>query len=427
MLTKMYFATPFRQSPFQIAIVNFVGVFLILLSCQPLVGQFGHLGQQQDNSADEDALLATPIIREFAVGELESLSVQELKKLYETETENLRTACKDLRREGARYFHANSDAAPAYGKAWQKRADEANVLFQRIKEVALVLYLKTDSPDEDLAKMARLMVAKSFQDGRLGICYEVNKKLLNSFPNDQQISDDFARVAAFNNDFETAKEFAETNQATLVKFPMFDQSLFADLEGQQKRWERELELQKQEAKDDNLPRIEFETTKGKIVVELFENEAPHTVGNLVSLVEQDFYKDLIFHIVVRNYRVQGGILTVDQIRDTGYKIFDESTSEKARHIFRGSFCMAPPKRSKGASEFYINLSPEPFIETELRPIVVGRVIEGMEVVESINVTAKIDETNGQIKVLKDAQPDRIVSSKVVRKRKESVYEPKIVE
>ncbi|MEL7497583.1 MAG: peptidylprolyl isomerase [Planctomycetota bacterium] len=381
--------------------------------------------QQSDNTADEDAKLAQPVVRAFGYGELEAMTIEQLTKLYNDESEVLRQVCKDLRREGTRFFHATSIDSAKHSKIWQKHADLGKKTFQRLKEISLVLYLKTPEPDLDLARMARIMYGKSFEEGRLGICYEVNKKLVKSFPDEQEVADDFARIAAYTNDFDTAADFLESNKATVLKFPIFDSSLFANLDKQRERWARELELRKKEAKADNLPRVEIVTSKGSIVVELFEDHAPGTVGNFVSLVEQEFYQDLIFHLVMRNYRAQGGIVTQDQVRETGYEIFDESTLPDARSIFRGSICMSHPIAAKGASEFFINLSPEPFLETKAMPTVIGRVIEGMEVVEALNVTAKLEGVGP--KVLKEAQPDVILSTKVLRKREGSVYEPKIDE
>ena len=87
--------------------------------------------------------------------------------------------------------------------------------------------------------------------------------------------------------------------------------------------------------------------------------------------------------------------------------------------------MISPTRTQGASEFSINLTPEPFMETDFKDTVIGRVIEGIDIAESIAVTAKLDDT-GQTEIYKDAKPDSIISTRVVRLRPDSKYEPKIV-
>ena len=57
-------------------------------------------------------------------------------------------------------------------------------------------------------------------------------------------------------------------------------------------WAKEQAIREAEARPDDLPRVKLTTTKGDIVIELFENEAPDTVGNFISLVEKRrFYDD----------------------------------------------------------------------------------------------------------------------------------------
>ena len=49
-----------------------------------------------------------------------------------------------------------------------------------------------------------------------------------------------------------------------------------------------------------------ETKQGKIVMELFANEAPETVSNFVNLVQNEFYNGSTFHRIVENFMIQGG-------------------------------------------------------------------------------------------------------------------------
>src|SRR5690242_6708221 len=50
----------------------------------------------------------------------------------------------------------------------------------------------------------------------------------------------------------------------------------------------------------------FDTSKGKIVVELFAKEAPKTVNNFVFLARDHFYDGTSFHRVIKDFMVQGG-------------------------------------------------------------------------------------------------------------------------
>ena len=70
-------------------------------------------------------------------------------------------------------------------------------------------------------------------------------------------------------------------------------------------WEREQKIREAQAKL-NLPRVKFATNKGDIVLELFEEEAPNTVANMISLTESGFYDGVKFHRVIPNFMAQGG-------------------------------------------------------------------------------------------------------------------------
>ena len=45
---------------------------------------------------------------------------------------------------------------------------------------------------------------------------------------------------------------------------------------------------------------------GEIKLELFPSVAPITVKNFLDLVEQNFYKGIIFHRVIKGFMIQGG-------------------------------------------------------------------------------------------------------------------------
>ena len=60
---------------------------------------------------------------------------------------------------------------------------------------------------------------------------------------------------------------------------------------------------------DDLPRVKLTTTKGEITIELFENEAPQSVANFLTLVKQGFYNGSPFHRVLPKFMAQGGAKT----------------------------------------------------------------------------------------------------------------------
>ena len=58
--------------------------------------------------------------------------------------------------------------------------------------------------------------------------------------------------------------------------------------------------------DSDNPRVLIETNFGNILVELFPEDAPITVGNFLDYADSGFYEDTIFHRVEPNFVIQGG-------------------------------------------------------------------------------------------------------------------------
>src|SRR5512141_1178313 len=54
------------------------------------------------------------------------------------------------------------------------------------------------------------------------------------------------------------------------------------------------------------PHVTIETSKGAIVVELYQDKAPITVKNFLTYVHEKFYDNTIFHRVIPNFMAQGG-------------------------------------------------------------------------------------------------------------------------
>ena len=50
----------------------------------------------------------------------------------------------------------------------------------------------------------------------------------------------------------------------------------------------------------------FETSKGTIRLELFEDKTPKTVGNFETLCGKEYYDGLKFHRVIPDFMIQGG-------------------------------------------------------------------------------------------------------------------------
>ena len=67
----------------------------------------------------------------------------------------------------------------------------------------------------------------------------------------------------------------------------------------------------------------LDTSRGRIVCELFAKDAPKTVNNFVFLAREGFYNGTKFHRVISDFMIQGGDPTGTGRGGPGYKFEDE--------------------------------------------------------------------------------------------------------
>jgi peptidyl-prolyl cis-trans isomerase A (cyclophilin A) len=130
---------------------------------------------------------------------------------------------------------------------------------------------------------------------------------------------------------------------------------------------------------------EFNTNKGNFKIELYGYKAPITTGNFIKLVEEKFYNDLIFHRVIPNFMVQCGCPHGTGRGGPGYTIRDEFHPD-LKHDSKGILSMANAGPNTGGSQFFITVAPTPWLDG--KHSIFGKVIEGMEVVDSISKVEK---------------------------------------
>ena len=143
------------------------------------------------------------------------------------------------------------------------------------------------------------------------------------------------------------------------------------------------------AMSETNPQVQFETSKGNIVLELDAENAPNTVANFLSYVESGFYNGTIFHRVIPGFMVQGGGFDVDmQQKQTNDPIQNEANNGLKNA--KGSISMARTSDPHSATaQFFINVVDNTNLDfTSETPhgwgyAVFGNVTQGMDVVMSI--------------------------------------------
>jgi cyclophilin family peptidyl-prolyl cis-trans isomerase len=127
----------------------------------------------------------------------------------------------------------------------------------------------------------------------------------------------------------------------------------------------------------------MKTTEGDITLELFDEDAPKTVGNFKQLAGQGFYDGLVFHRVISDFMIQGGCPQGTGTGGPGYTFEDEINDHK---IVRGALAMANAGPNTNGSQFFIVTADE-CSWLDGKHTVFGRVTGGEDVVERIGTTA----------------------------------------
>jgi cyclophilin family peptidyl-prolyl cis-trans isomerase len=197
-------------------------------------------------------------------------------------------------------------------------------------------------------------------------------------------------------------------QAGLMKTVMHTLSVcFTKIDEYRDLWAKESAIRAAEAKANDLPRVKLTTTKGAITIELFENEAPQTVANFLTLVKQGFYNGSPFHRVLPEFMAQGGAKTDEGQGGPGYTIKCECYRPDYRRHFRGTLSMAHAGRDTGNSQFFLTFVPTPHLNGLHTAF--GRVIDGMEVLGDLQRRSPDHQQEAP-------KADRILKAEVIRDR-----------
>lgn len=117
-------------------------------------------------------------------------------------------------------------------------------------------------------------------------------------------------------------------------------------------------------------------------VDLYDYETPRTVENFTKLVQAGFYNGLRWHRVIPNFMIQGGCPSGTGSGGPGYTIPCETRGEKQMHD-RGVLSMAHAGPNTGGSQFFICHNRQNTAHLDRNHTCFGRVIEGLEILDSI--------------------------------------------
>ena len=137
-------------------------------------------------------------------------------------------------------------------------------------------------------------------------------------------------------------------------------------------------------------RVQIDTTKGKIVLEVTRSLAPRGADRFYHLVETGFYDDSRFYRVIRGRFVQFGIAGSPAIAGIWRDARFPDDPVRASNV-RGTFAYAMTGPDARTTQIYINTGDQIRQDADgFAPF--GKVVEGMEIVDRL--FAEYGETSG---------------------------------
>ena len=349
-------------------------------------------------------------------------------KDFQDQLEKLKAVLEKVGELKREYLTADDDRKAQILKEYEEIINKGAAIQDALTSSAIEAYKEAPNADDEVTRyllgvlsyqLAMDDYENALELSKLLIDKGTAQKLIDS--EDPGMQGDGYRIygvagkAAFaTNNFDDAEKWLKMADEKGVLQPE-EQAYIKQIPGFKEKWAKESEIRKKEAEANDLPRVLLSTNKGDITIELFENEAPNTVANFVSLVEKGYYEDVPFHRVLEGFMAQGGDPTGTGGGGPGYCIKDETGKAypNARDHFRGSLSMAKTQMpDTGGSQFFLTFVPTPFLDGV--HTVFGRVVDGMDVL------AKIQRRDPESDAAPD--PDYIVKAKVLRKRNHE-YKP----
>lgn len=274
--------------------------------------------------------------------------------------------------------------------------------------------------------------------------YALAAKALDAQPQNHYCWESYNRIAIGNERFDELIKRLEQDFPDANQRPSWAASMLDRARNLRELWRAELKQRAADARRDDLPHAKLVvehrrfardeagnvtskvevTGEGEMELELFEDQAPETVANFISLVDAGFYDGTLFMVAESAGYVQGGDpntknddVNDDGIGGPGYIIHDEFKLPGARSHFRGSISMVNTGPQSAGSQFFICLAPNEHFNGHFT--VFGRIVRGQEVADAITLGRTTANVGHYGKIIPG---DRLVHAEVTRRR-DHAYKP----
>ncbi len=178
----------------------------------------------------------------------------------------------------------------------------------------------------------------------------------------------------------------------------------------------------EEVTKDKLPVVTIVTSMGSITAELYEDDAPNTVANFISLAKKGFYNGTKFHRVIKDFMIQGGDPNSKTEKTTtwgtggpGYW-FEDEISDKRNTRYALSMANAGPNTN--GSQFFIITKQGGTPWLDGKHAVFGRLTKGKDVADAIEAVPTIPNYDRPVN-------DVVIKKITIDYKRSHKYEPKV--
>jgi len=344
--------------------------------------------------------------------EMLSADLSKLDSLYKAETERWNEALAEVSEASDRYRH---DSKGNYG-FWRNQfitgRNKGELARQRLYEILVrrVELTKKATDDEKNFLLANIRLHVSRTQNYTAL--RATEALIQAGRKDNAVLFYSVLANRSTNQFQNALRRLQQLQAKGFRPQAAGEKTYRGILSTTPVLDTILQTEKSFIEKDqkaSLPIAEIETSVGVLEVELFEDDAPNTVGNFIVLAERGFFDGHQFFNVGNDKAVTG---SPNNKKDgnSGFKIPRETGKRGKRGHLHGYLVMEIPEDGQISSQFGILLRPTIARPEDLTTF--GRVISGLEVLDHLRKTQK----NSTI------QPDKIIKVTIKRKR-DHKYQP----
>lgn len=310
------------------------------------------------------------------------------------------------------YSAALPTERPKIREKYDQQLEKVKAQFDVLRTAAMAAYKAAPNQDPQLTDTLLGILANRVRSDAFRSAAEISDLLLENQCDAPTLYKYAGVVAFFRDDFAQAENLLTKAIEAKVSDQISNQlppvsAFLDDAKVAQELWQAEVAIRQAEAEKDDLPRVKLELKQGDVILELYENEAPETVGNFINLVKDKFYDGLGFHRVLSGFMAQTGCPVGDGSGGPGYNIYCECDQANHRKHFSGTLSMAKQAaKNTGGSQFFITFRRTSHLDG--LHTVFGRVVEGADLLEKIQRR----NPNG----ISPPEPDRIIKATVIRDR-----------